>query len=72
MTANKCDVCEALYESYGIRKDVKNCNSILLLNTDGKEQFYTNKRIDLCPICQKALYEFLGLELVKPKGETKT
>lgn len=62
MQAVKCDRCGKMHEIYGVRNDAQNGNSIMVLNTDAKRQYFSHSVIDLCPECMAALYKFLKMD----------
>ena len=68
MIARRCDVCGALYEQYGTRNNVLDCNSLALRNTDENNRHYEHERIDFCKECQKVIYSALHMQIKKKKG----
>lgn len=58
MRAYKCDRCGRLYESYSKDKDYKWHGA--RLSVIGDDGGYSNIYYDLCPVCAKALVNFMA------------
>lgn len=63
MRARICDRCSKSYKSYNEENNVKKPNSLMFLNSDMNDKFWSHDITDLCPECMTELLEFLH-----PKG----
>lgn len=57
--ARKCDICGTLYESYNIRNDSENPNSLQFMSVDINDGVYRYKSIDCCPTCMESIKNHL-------------
>lgn len=62
MRARICDRCSKSYNSYNEANSIKKPNSLMLLNTDMNDKYFTHNVIDLCPECMTELLKFLHLK----------
>lgn len=66
MRARVCDRCSTSYTSYNEASNGKKPNSLMLLNTDMNNKYFTHDIVDLCPECMTEFLNFLH-----PKGADK-
>ena len=60
MRARKCDRCNCFYDSYcGNRANDENANSIIFIDRDNENKYWTRNVYDLCPECMKAVILFI-------------
>ena len=65
--ARKCDICGEFYEEYTTKVNLDfpkklertNINSLMLINKDVQNKYFSNSIIDCCPKCMKSILKHI-------------
>lgn len=58
--AKKCDRCGTFHNNYNEAQDSKKINAIMTLNTDKYNEYFSNKKYNLCPNCEQDFWKWLN------------
>lgn len=56
--AKKCDRCGIYYDEYNTKNDKEKINTIMFINVDSYNKYFSHGHHDLCPSCSTELIDW--------------